>query len=97
MGVYVAWRDVRRENILRVLPPPEGAPSCPSPFHKRTYQWRLIDFEHFAKCNLTKVGARMVYGSQCVHVFVHVSEGWGTVYSDDEVDSDTDTSNADDK
>ena len=72
--------------MLRALRPPKGAPPRPSPFLQRTYKWRLVDLEHFVKCNLSALALRAVYGPQCVHVFVNVSEGWGYGYSDDNVE-----------
>lgn len=44
LGITLA-SDVRSNNILAALPSPPGLPSIPSLFTRRTYAWRLVDFE----------------------------------------------------
>lgn len=43
--LHIEHYDVRYDNILSVLPPPDGQPSIPSSHNGHVFKCRIIDFE----------------------------------------------------
>lgn len=67
--------DIRRENILKALPPIPGAPPRCAPFHGQEHEWRLVDFELGIKMNIMPLPSAQFWMPKCGRVLMDIEDG----------------------
>lgn len=79
--------DIRYNNILRAPQFSQALPSLPSPVTKRTYEWRMVDFEMAIKCNSSIMSLRPDVVEALLLVWQEVEMGYYDTSECDDTDS----------